>query len=271
MPENRIFPVYTPQAETAEEDCERRLRNREDHWTETEKLRYSAGYTTATRRWKLEMEEALAAERTKIRDISCTYPYNIFVWAKENGYASRKLPDGTPISEIDLSPALLKKAFAEILTEKEEAVLECRFGYNLTLQETSTRFDLTRERVRQIEKEALAKLFSPKNARKFVCSSLDELEKAKARIESLEKEIARLRSQNGTSSDEADISDDQTPIEELELDARSYNALTKAGCKTKGDLIKIIENEDIMRIRGFGKGSLQVVRRAVGLPVPKNF
>ena len=53
----------------------------------------------------------------------------------------------------------------EQLTEREERVLRKRFGigYNqtYTLEEVGRDFDLTRERIRQIEAKALEKLRSP--------------------------------------------------------------------------------------------------------------
>ena len=50
----------------------------------------------------------------------------------------------------------------KILTPREESVIRCRFGLDsgtpLTLDEVGKKFDITRERIRQIESKALFKL-----------------------------------------------------------------------------------------------------------------
>jgi len=57
----------------------------------------------------------------------------------------------------------------EVLTERERDVLELRFGLkdgqDHTLEEVSRYFDVTRERVRQIEAKALRKLRHPSRSR----------------------------------------------------------------------------------------------------------
>ncbi len=57
------------------------------------------------------------------------------------------------------------------LTARESRIVELRYGLRgglpLTLQDVAERFGLTRERIRQIEKEALAKLRRPDQARRL--------------------------------------------------------------------------------------------------------
>jgi RNA polymerase sigma factor (sigma-70 family) len=61
----------------------------------------------------------------------------------------------------------IRKALAG-LTARESRIVELRYGLRdgqpLTLQDVAERFGLTRERIRQIEKEALAKLRRPEQA-----------------------------------------------------------------------------------------------------------
>lgn len=58
------------------------------------------------------------------------------------------------------------------LTARESRIVELRYGLRdgqpLTLQDVAERFGLTRERIRQIEKEALAKLRRPDQARRLI-------------------------------------------------------------------------------------------------------
>jgi RNA polymerase primary sigma factor len=60
----------------------------------------------------------------------------------------------------------------ESLPARERRIIEMRFGledgYCRTLEEVGTELGLTRERIRQLEKEALAKLRHPKLSRQFV-------------------------------------------------------------------------------------------------------
>jgi RNA polymerase sigma factor (sigma-70 family) len=70
--------------------------------------------------------------------------------------------------EDQVDGSLLRKEISEALsslTARESRILELRYGlrdgHPLTLQDVAERFGLTRERIRQIEKEALAKLRCP--------------------------------------------------------------------------------------------------------------
>jgi RNA polymerase primary sigma factor len=60
----------------------------------------------------------------------------------------------------------------ESLPARERRIIEMRFGlddgYSRTLEEVGAELGLTRERIRQLEKEALAKLRHPKLSRQFV-------------------------------------------------------------------------------------------------------
>jgi RNA polymerase primary sigma factor len=60
----------------------------------------------------------------------------------------------------------------ESLTPRERRVIELRFGlgneYSRTLAEAGTELGLSKERIRQIEKEALAKLRHPSNSRELI-------------------------------------------------------------------------------------------------------
>ena len=72
------------------------------------------------------------------------------------------------------SQTLLKEQLAEVLktlTPREEKVLRLRFGLEdgrpRTLEEVGKEFNVTRERIRQIEAKALRKLRHPSRSKKL--------------------------------------------------------------------------------------------------------
>ena len=81
--------------------------------------------------------------------------------------------DNVPVPAEAAAQTLLKEQLDEVLdtlTEREQKVLRLRFGMNdgraRTLEEVGKEFDVTRERIRQIEAKALRKLRHPWNYQK---------------------------------------------------------------------------------------------------------
>ena len=82
--------------------------------------------------------------------------------------------DNVPVPAEAAAQTLLKEQLDEVLdtlTEREQKVLRLRFGMNdgraRTLAEVGKEFDVTRERIRQIEAKALRKLRHPSRSRKL--------------------------------------------------------------------------------------------------------
>ena len=82
--------------------------------------------------------------------------------------------DNVPVPAEAAAQTLLKEQLDEVLdtlTEREQKVLRLRFGMNdgraRTLEEVGREFDVTRERIRQIEAKALRKLRHPSRSRKL--------------------------------------------------------------------------------------------------------
>ena len=82
--------------------------------------------------------------------------------------------DNVPVPAEAAAQTLLKEQLDEVLdtlTEREQKVLRLRFGMNdgraRTLEEVGREFDVTRERIRQIEAKALRKLRHPSSSRKL--------------------------------------------------------------------------------------------------------
>ena len=82
--------------------------------------------------------------------------------------------DNVPVPAEAAAQTLLKEQLDEVLdtlTEREQKALRLRFGMNdgraRTLEEVGKEFDVTRERIRQIEAKALRKLRHPSRSRKL--------------------------------------------------------------------------------------------------------
>ncbi len=85
------------------------------------------------------------------------------------------IPDNEIISPEEAATFyMLREELTEVLstlTPREESVLRLRFGLDdgrpRTLEEVGTVFDVTRERIRQIEAKALRKLRHPSRSKKL--------------------------------------------------------------------------------------------------------
>ena len=82
--------------------------------------------------------------------------------------------DNVPVKAEAVAYTLLKEQLVEVLgtlTEREQKVLRLRFGMDdgraRTLEEVGKEFNVTRERIRQIEAKALRKLRHPSRSRKL--------------------------------------------------------------------------------------------------------
>lgn len=99
----------------------------------------------------------------------------------EDSHLGDFIEDGSQLSPVDMATAEgLREAMREILsslTAREAKVLRMRFGIDMntdhTLEEVGKQFDVTRERIRQIEAKALRKLRHPSRS-EILKSFLDE-------------------------------------------------------------------------------------------------
>ncbi len=83
--------------------------------------------------------------------------------------------DVSPAPDEEAAQNMLRQQFRDVLaslSDRERKIIEMRYGLDneqgLTLKEVGHEFGLTRERIRQIEKEALAKLRHPSRSRKLI-------------------------------------------------------------------------------------------------------
>ncbi len=116
---------------------------------------------------RLDMDEAKVRKVLKIakEPISMETP----IGDDEDSHLGDFIEDSTIASPVDDATAAgLREATREVLdnlTEREAKVLKMRFGIDMasdhTLEEVGKQFDVTRERIRQIEAKALRKLRHP--------------------------------------------------------------------------------------------------------------
>ncbi len=125
----------------------------------------------AARMEDVDLEKARQIERIRRRPASIEAPVG------EEGDSRLKdfLPDEKVISPDDItSNSMLKEKIQDVLSTldaRERKVLEFRFGLEdgrpRTLEEVGREFDVTRERIRQIEAKALRRLRHPSRAKKL--------------------------------------------------------------------------------------------------------
>ncbi len=141
-------------------------------------------------RWKLleengeepsveEVANALKWTVDNVKLLYSVYPFplslNKLLNDKDDHTLEDEIQSSSPSSEDIANHHLLKEQIKIILSEfpdRERQILELRFGLNdtrsRTLEETSREFKVTRERIRQIEAEALRRLRRAKNASRLV-------------------------------------------------------------------------------------------------------
>ena len=122
---------------------------------------------------ELHIEESKVEEVLKIAQepVSLETP----IGEEEDSHLGDFIPDDdAPVPAEAASQTLLKEQLADVLktlTPREEKVLRLRFGLEdgrpRTLEEVGKEFNVTRERIRQIEAKALRKLRHPSRSKKL--------------------------------------------------------------------------------------------------------
>ncbi|MBR0130245.1 MAG: RNA polymerase sigma factor RpoD [Firmicutes bacterium] len=126
-----------------------------------------------------EIAREMGISPEKVREISkiAQEPVSLEtpIGEEEDSHLGDFIPDEVALSPADAAAfSMLKEQLDEVLstlTEREQKVLRLRFGLDdgrqRTLEEVGQEFDVTRERIRQIEAKALRKLRHPSRSRKL--------------------------------------------------------------------------------------------------------
>ena len=126
-----------------------------------------------------EIADVLGMPTDKVRDIMrvAQEPVSLEtpIGEEEDSHLGDFIPDDdAPAPQDAASHTLLREQLSEVLatlTPREERVLRLRFGLedgrSRTLEEVGEKFNVTRERIRQIEAKALRKLRHPSRSKKL--------------------------------------------------------------------------------------------------------
>ena len=193
-------------------------------------------------------------------DIFKTWPYNLAL------HILKDTERAGNISVVGFFDAL------GTLNPREQAVLTLRMRDKLSLEKVGEQFGLTRERIRQIQAKAEHKLRHPSRQRLYLCvptiefqAKCKELNKLQEEYEFLSNKLEQFeKAKPETSSLSAAeyLLVRKTPIEELNLTVRAYNALKRAGKDTVGDVMDL-RRADLYRIRNLGETSIANICEAL--------
>lgn len=126
-----------------------------------------------------EIAEEMSISEEKVREILkiAQEPVSLEtpIGEEEDSHLGDFIPDEEVLAPAEAAAfSMLKEQLVEVLdtlTEREQKVLKLRFGLDdgraRTLEEVGKRFDVTRERIRQIEAKALRKLRHPSRSKKL--------------------------------------------------------------------------------------------------------
>ena len=144
-----------------------------------------------------------------------------------------RLTEPENVAGLELAVSLLK--------ERDQQIIYKRFKENKSLQKIGDELSLTRERVRQLLFRALRSLQRQESRRLILFGRKD--------YDARQAQQAELRRK-------------APPIEELELDTRSYNALRHAKILTIPQLVHLSDKE-LSQIPNLGAKSFKTTRKAI--------
>ena len=223
------------------------------------------------------LKDRVNADPDKKYDIKSFLSWQELLWLDIFGEKDYSLIPPDVDEAVD---AALKDTY---ITKRERTVIFMRYKEQMTLDECGKHFNISRDRIRQIEAKALRKLRMPRRSYwmrygKVAREKLDRLqyirnalvvsEKIKdldnqinealthndiQRLLDLKNKLAlHLAEYNVAENSDPDVLD--IPIEELELSVRSYNCLRRHGDNTVGDICKMSYDE-LISVRNLGRRS----------------
>ena len=168
------------------------------------------------------------------------YPYNLISTIIDESVWELSLP--TEMTEDHL--AGLEFAISQ-LDEREQTIIRLRYEQRQTFAEIGAVFNISVNRVSQVERKALRKLYHPKNL-KYYKYGIEGYKVKKEEVEEAERK---------RSYDEKAM---ETTIYDLDLSVRTFNNLIRAKCEKVSDLV-VLSEEDIVNLKNMGKKQLEEV------------
>lgn len=147
------------------------------------------------------------------------------------------------------------KYVRETLTDREVKVLDMRYKEGMTHSDVGKEFNVTSERIKQIENKAIRKLRHPRRA-VILYYGLEY----KRRIEEREKELEAVRDAEleqflleRYGDGETTSTAFDTSIKELGLSVRAYNCLSRANINNLYELVKYSNERGMKNCRNLGR------------------
>ena len=177
------------------------------------------------------------------------YPYNLISTIIDESVWELNLP--TEMTEDHL--AGLEYAISQ-LDDREQTIIRMRFEERQTYSQIGEHFNISLNRVSQVARKALRKLYHPKNL-KYYKYGLEGHKVRQAEFEEAERQRAYTEKVM------------ETTIYDLDFSVRTFNNLIRAKCEKVSDLVALSE-EDILNLKNMGKKQFAEVAlklKALGL------
>ena len=177
------------------------------------------------------------------------YPYNLISTIIDESVWELNLP--TEMTEDHL--AGLEYAISQ-LDEREQTIIRMRFEERQTYAQIGEHLGISLNRVSQVARKALRKLYHPKNL-KYYKYGIEGHKVRQAEFEEAERKRAYTDKVM------------ETTIYDLDFSVRTFNNLIRAKCEKVSDLIALSE-EDILNLKNMGKKQFAEVAfklKALGL------
>lgn len=205
-------------------------------------------------------------------DILAYYPYNLAVAVGYGFLDPRKPEEVEEARQMAYSiyvPAIMESLDA--LTEREQKVIRLRFQSGLTYEQAGKHFNVTRERIRQVEAKAIRKLRHPRHWKHWKKDTMDKVFEVAEDRDRLRLENMELKSRLTKIMDAMGMKEEQkqrvmdtkekapdVSLDELELSVRSYNCLKRVGVAKLSDFDGWTM-ERLMKVRNLGRKSMEEV------------
>lgn len=156
----------------------------------------------------------------------------------------------------------LSYVLKETMTDREREVIYFRFYSGMTLDALAKRYNLTKERIRQIVQKAIRKLHHPTRIKLIFEGKdiYDEMEKMRHDLNlakvNLASDLSNLNIKRAKIREITEIQDaiDGLKINEMDLSVRTYNCLMRAGIRCAHDL-EMMTTDEVIKIRNLGRRS----------------